>query len=68
MSGEFAASPNDCGFWLHGVGVVSTNPRCPVWDDWASYSDVMKAGIKNFVLASMDAFGDWFFWTWKVGL
>jgi hypothetical protein len=28
----------------------------------------MSQGISNFVMASMDAFGDWFFWTWKVRL
>jgi len=27
----------------------------------------MKDGLKNFLAASADSFGDWFYWTWKVG-
>jgi glucan 1,3-beta-glucosidase len=26
----------------------------------------MKDGLQNFIMASFDSFGDWFFWTWKV--
>ena len=37
-------------------------------DDWPNYSDTMKAGLLKVVLATMDALGDWFFWTWKVRL
>ncbi|KAH9484569.1 putative glucan 1,3-beta-glucosidase D [Psilocybe cubensis] len=67
IAGEFSASPNDCGFWLLGVGSQSSNPVCPEFDAWETYNDTMKQGIQNFVSASMDAFGDWFFWTWKIG-
>ncbi|KAJ6539597.1 glycoside hydrolase family 5 protein [Mycena capillaripes] len=67
ISGEWAASPNDCGYFLRGVGPESTNPQCPEWDDYQNYNDTMKAGILNYVLASMDATRDWFFWTWKIG-
>lgn len=66
ISGEWASSPNDCGYFLRGVGAESTNPQCPQWDDYQNYNDTMKAGILNYVLASMDATRDWFFWTWKV--
>jgi len=66
IAGEFAASPNDCGLFLRGAMQSSDNPQCPQYDAWESYNDTMKAGIQNFVMASMDAFGDWFFWTWKV--
>ncbi|KAF7301888.1 Glycoside hydrolase family 5 protein [Mycena indigotica] len=67
IAGEWAASPNDCGFFLRGVGPESTNPDCPDYDDYLNYSESMKAGIANYVLASMDATHDWFFWTWKIG-
>ncbi|KAJ7904777.1 glycoside hydrolase family 5 protein [Mycena olivaceomarginata] len=67
ISGEWAASPNDCGYFLRGVGAESTNPDCPTYDNYQSYNDTMKAGILNYVLASMDATRDWFFWTWKIG-
>jgi len=64
--GEFAASPNDCGLFLHGVSASAQTPNCSLYDDWSTYTSDMKQGILNFVMASMDAFGDWFFWTWKV--
>lgn len=65
-AGEFAASPNDCGLFLRGVGQVAKTPDCTPYDQWETYNATMKDGIQNFVKASMDAFGDWFFWTWKV--
>ncbi|KAJ7682559.1 glycoside hydrolase family 5 protein [Mycena polygramma] len=67
ISGEWAASPNDCGYFLRGVGPESTNPQCPEYDDYQNYNDTMKAGLLNYVLATMDATHDWFFWTWKIG-
>ncbi|KAF8902804.1 glycoside hydrolase family 5 protein [Gymnopilus junonius] len=67
LAGEFSASPNNCGLFLVGVGQNSTDPQCPEYDDWTNYNCTMKQGIQNFVMASMDALGDWFFWTWKVG-
>ncbi|KAF8912303.1 glycoside hydrolase family 5 protein [Mucidula mucida] len=67
ISGEFAASPNDCGLFLHGVNVTSSNPQCPLYDDYRNYNQSMKEGIQNFAMASMNAFTHWFFWTWKIG-
>jgi hypothetical protein len=86
IAGEWASSPNDCGYFLRGVGPESTNPQCPDYDNYQNYNDTMKAGlltiqivrvmalthcasvgILNYVLATMDATRDWFFWTWKVG-
>lgn len=64
--GEFSASPNDCGLFLHGVNIEAQTPNCSLYDDWAVYTSHMKQGIQDFAMASMDAFGDWFFWTWKV--
>ncbi|KAJ7490343.1 glycoside hydrolase family 5 protein [Mycena galericulata] len=67
IAGEFAASPNACGYFLVGVGPENPNPQCPEYDDYLNYNDTMKAGLLNYVLASMDANQDWFFWTWKIG-
>jgi len=67
IAGEWAASPNACGYFLAGVGPESPNPDCPVYDDYLNYNDSMKAGLLNYVEASMDATRDWFFWTWKIG-
>ncbi|KAJ3516166.1 hypothetical protein NLJ89_g1298 [Agrocybe chaxingu] len=68
FGGEFSASPNDCGLFMVGVGQVSSNPQCPEYDSWETFNTTMKEGIQNFVKASFDALGDWFFWTWKLGL
>ncbi|KAL1745091.1 glycoside hydrolase family 5 protein [Schizophyllum fasciatum] len=67
ISGEMAASPNDCGLFLRGAGSNSTNSQCRYYNDWQSYNDTMKAGIQNFAIASFDALQNWFFWTWKIG-
>ncbi|KAJ7228427.1 glycoside hydrolase family 5 protein [Mycena pura] len=67
IAGEWAASPNDCGYFLRGAGAESTNPQCPEYDAYQDFNDTMKAGILDYVLASMDATRDWFFWTWKIG-
>ncbi|KAH9940545.1 glycoside hydrolase [Epithele typhae] len=68
VAGEFSNGFNDCGLFVVGVN-SSTHygPDCDYWQDPANWSDATKAGILNFALASMDALGDWFFWTWKIG-
>ena len=43
-------------------------PDCGYWQDAAGWSDATKQGLLNYALASMDALGDFFFWTWKVCL
>ncbi|KAI0029788.1 glycoside hydrolase family 5 protein [Vararia minispora EC-137] len=67
ITGEFTGTFNDCGLFVSGVGANSTNPQCPEYDDWRNFNATMKEGLANFVRASYDAFGDWFFWTWKIG-
>lgn len=67
VGGEFSAAPNDCALFINGVGTGSDHPQCALYQDWENYDPTMKEGIKNYVLASFDAFGDWFFWTWKIG-
>nr|ADX07305.1 putative cellulase/exo-1,3-beta-glucanase [Flammulina velutipes] len=67
IAAEFAASPNDCGLFLKGVGAESTNTQCSIYNDWRNYNDTMREGILNFVTAEMDALVHWFFWTWKIG-
>ncbi|KAF9450270.1 glycoside hydrolase family 5 protein [Macrolepiota fuliginosa MF-IS2] len=67
IGGEFSASPNDCGLFLNGVNGQPATPGCTDFDDWENYSTAMKQGVENFVTATFDALGDWFFWTWKIG-
>jgi glucan 1,3-beta-glucosidase len=68
IGGEFSGALNDCGRYIREVGVTSDHPQCPLYDDWENWTDELKAGLQNFILASMDAIGDFFFWTWKVRL
>ncbi|KAF8881403.1 glycoside hydrolase superfamily [Gymnopilus junonius] len=67
IAGEFAGTPNNCGLFLLGVNTPSTDPQCPEYDAWETYNSTMKQGIQEFIMSSMDALGDWFFWTWKIG-
>ncbi|KAI0371071.1 glycoside hydrolase [Pilatotrama ljubarskyi] len=68
VAGEFSNAINDCGLWVVGVGVdAHYGPDCGYWMDASQWSDANKQGLLNFALASMDALGDFFFWTWKIG-
>ncbi|OSD01275.1 glycoside hydrolase family 5 protein [Trametes coccinea BRFM310] len=68
LAGEFSNAINDCGLWVVGVGVPANyGPDCGYWMDASQWSDATKQGLLNFALASMDALGDFFFWTWKIG-
>ncbi|TFK45133.1 glycoside hydrolase superfamily [Crucibulum laeve] len=68
FAGEFSNGYNDCGLFLKGVhGTTTYGGDCSVWQDASLWDDATKAGLKHFALASMDALGDFFFWTWKIG-
>ncbi|KAI0356336.1 glycoside hydrolase [Trametes cingulata] len=68
IAGEFSNAINDCGLWVVGVGIdAHYGPDCGYWMDASQWSDANKQGLLNFALASMDALGDFFFWTWKIG-
>ena len=76
MAAEFSAGFNGCGKFLGGVpppgtpdpGVSSNNggTNCSYWTDVTQWTDADKQGVAGFVLASMDALRNWFFWTWTV--
>ncbi|KAJ7185898.1 glycoside hydrolase [Mycena filopes] len=68
VAGEFSNGYNDCGLYLTGVnGTQSYGGDCALWEDSSSWNASVKTGVMQFALASMDALGDWFFWTWKIG-
>jgi len=69
ITGEFSAAINDCGLWVKGVDIDPSFTDCTQWDDWTTWTQDMKDGIKQFTMASMDAmhFPGYFFWTWKIG-
>ena len=66
-AGEFSNAINDCGLYVNGVNLGTRYegdytpgswPRigsCNKWNDWTTWDDDLKADIKNFALASMDA-------------
>nr|ADX07338.1 putative ectomycorrhiza-upregulated exo-beta-1,3-glucanase GH5 [Flammulina velutipes] len=67
-AGEWSNGWNDCGFYLRGVpGSQTFGGDCSVWEDASTWDASMKAGVAAFNAAQMDAFQDFFFWTWKIG-
>ncbi|KAF7364585.1 Glycoside hydrolase family 5 protein [Mycena venus] len=67
VAGEFSNGYNDCGLFLNGVnGTQSYGGDCSFWEDSSKWDASTKQGVMQFALASMDALGDWFFWTWKI--
>lgn len=82
VAGEWSAAINDCGQWVNRVGGGSrydgtftdgyTGPgggpgSCAQWNDHRLWSQATKDGLRSVVLAEMDALGDFFFWTWRIG-
>lgn len=66
VAGEWSNGFNDCGLFLRAVGMPPLTTGCAAWEDASGWDQATKDGVKNFALASMDAFQDWYFWTWKV--
>jgi hypothetical protein len=68
-AGEWSNAINDCALFLNGVGKGTrfegtldgsqgqrTGNNCSVWTDYKNWSNATREGIKQFNLASMDAF------------
>lgn len=78
-AGEWSAAPNDCGLWINSVGGGSRYDgthadyigkgigSCDQWNDWTTWDQDTKDSLKHLVMASMDSFQNFFFWTWKIG-
>ncbi|KAF9058678.1 glycoside hydrolase superfamily, partial [Rhodocollybia butyracea] len=68
IAGEFSGGYNDCGLFLLGINTPPTfGGDCSIWQDASTWNETVIAGVKAFVLASMDANQNWFYWTWKIG-
>ncbi|KIY43012.1 hypothetical protein FISHEDRAFT_78927 [Fistulina hepatica ATCC 64428] len=70
VAGEYSCATNNCGLFLNGVGGISSyGGDCSFWEDASQWnaSTCVFPGLQEFSHAQMDAFGDWFYWTWKVG-
>jgi glucan 1,3-beta-glucosidase len=67
VSGEFSSSYVDCGLFVSGVGVNTTNEGdCLPFVQWQNFNATFKQGIMDFTMAEMDSLHNWWFWTWKV--
>jgi glucan 1,3-beta-glucosidase len=72
-AGEWSAAINDCGLWINMVGAGADYDAqfgagsCNTWNRWQNWTQTRKSAMRNFVAANMDALGDWFFWTWRIG-
>ncbi|KAG9080028.1 hypothetical protein FRC06_007158, partial [Ceratobasidium sp. 370] len=78
-AGEWSLSFNDCAYYLNGAnagyrydGTLPryTGPRvgsCETWLDADTWTDKVKADLKQLALSHMDATQNHFFWTWKIG-
>ena len=67
IAGEWSNALNDCGLFLLGVDLSpSYTGNCSDWQDSSNWTEGTKAGLMALASATMDALGDWFFWTWKV--
>ncbi|KAG8739546.1 hypothetical protein FRC10_005456 [Ceratobasidium sp. 414] len=78
-AGEWSLSFNDCAYYLNGANAgyrydgtlpKYTGPRvgsCDTWLDADTWTDDVKADLKQLALSHMDATQNHFFWTWKIG-
>jgi len=77
-AGEWSFAINDCGEYVNGVGIGTRyegtfdgNPvigSCDTWNDYTTWDASTIAALKSLGEASMDALGNSFFWTWKIGV
>ncbi|SGY79518.1 BQ5605_C008g05154 [Microbotryum silenes-dioicae] len=83
MVGEWSVAINDCGRFINGIhsgaryegtlddpGVeksVAQPGGCGQWERSDLWDAETKQGMQDVALSHMDAFQNWFFWTWKTG-
>lgn len=68
VGAEMSGAINDCGLFMKEVNVDSTHPQCELYNNWENWSPTLEAGLRNLILASFDAIGDYYWWTWKVNI
>jgi glucan 1,3-beta-glucosidase len=75
-AGEWSFAINDCGLYVNAVGkgtryegTFDGNARigdCAPWNDYSTWDQSIKDGLKSLGMSTMDVLGDSFFWTWKI--
>lgn len=70
---------SSCGLWVNSVGSGArydgsfagyTGPTpgsCDLWNDHRLWNQTIKNDMEHFILSTMDALQNYFFWTWKIG-
>ncbi|KZV97605.1 glycoside hydrolase [Exidia glandulosa HHB12029] len=71
-AGEWSVAVNDCGKWVSQKDTAAYEDKngagsCREWTNYESWSPELVAGFRKFWSAQADAYGDWFYWTWKIG-
>lgn len=78
-AGEWSGAVNDCGQWLNGVGLGARYDgtfegyaglgigTCDFWNDYTQWDQATRDNLLTWVSSSMDAFQNFFFWTWRIG-
>ncbi|WVQ73941.1 hypothetical protein IAR50_003522 [Cryptococcus sp. DSM 104548] len=79
IAGETSAAWNDCGKWVNNVGAGSRYDgtyegysgkaigSCDYWNDYTQWNQSTVDALNHFMLGTMDAMQNFFFWTWKIG-
>ncbi|RXW21154.1 hypothetical protein EST38_g4705 [Candolleomyces aberdarensis] len=68
VAGGFSLGFLDCGLFVNGVGHNSSyEGDCSFWESSKNWGLNLKGSLMQLVLAQMDALGDYFFYTWKIG-
>ncbi|SCV70898.1 BQ2448_3660 [Microbotryum intermedium] len=83
MVAEWSVAINDCGRFINGVNSgsryegtlegpgpeqsVAHRGGCGHWERSDLWDAKTKQGMQDVALSHMDAFQNWFFWTWKTG-
>jgi glucan 1,3-beta-glucosidase len=75
-AGEWIFAINDCGLYVNTVGkgtryegTFDGNARigdCAPWNNYSTWDQSIKDGLKSLGMSTMVALGDLFFWTWKI--
>ncbi|ODN80622.1 hypothetical protein L202_02809 [Cryptococcus amylolentus CBS 6039] len=79
IAGETSAAWNDCGKWINNVGAGQRYDgtyegysgkaigSCDYWNDYTQWNQSTVDALNHFMLGTMDAMQNFFFWTWKIG-
>ncbi|KZV89886.1 glycoside hydrolase [Exidia glandulosa HHB12029] len=68
-AGEWSLGFNDCGQYIWGLRDPPHTSNCDAeWNDYTKWTPDTKAKLLSLAQSHMDALGNFFFWTWKVGV